>query len=98
MSIRHRFAKRLSSEVRERESTRASGASCPFRSPMVHRSSSVSIARFVRFEGTYARELAAAVTALGDGAALLDVKQADVTTGGLDDTGLVGPGVVAARA
>ena len=44
---------------------------------------------------TYARELGAAVTALGDSAALLDVKQAEVTTGGLDDPGSVGGGVVA---
>lgn len=45
--------------------------------------------------GTYARELGAAVTALGDGASLLDVQQAELTTGGLDDTGPVGSGVVA---
>jgi hypothetical protein len=44
---------------------------------------------------TYARELGAAVTALGDSAALLDVQQTDITTGGLDDPGPVGPGVVA---
>ena len=42
-----------------------------------------------------ARELGAAVTALGDGASLLDVKQTDITTGSLDDSGSVGGGVVA---
>ena len=47
--------------------------------------------------GTYARELGAAVTALGDGASLLDVKQTDITTGSLDDSGSVGGGVVAVR-
>lgn len=46
---------------------------------------------------TYARELGAAVTALGNSAALLDVQQAQVTTGSLDDSGPVGPGVVAVR-
>ena len=46
-------------------------------------------------EGTYAGELGAAVTALGDSAALLDVQKAQVTTGSLDDSGPVGPGVVA---
>jgi hypothetical protein len=45
---------------------------------------------------TYARELGAAVTALGDSASLLDVKQAELTTGSLDDSGSVGTGVVAA--
>lgn len=44
---------------------------------------------------TYARELGTAVTALGDSTALLDVKKTEVTTGGLDHPGLVGPGVVA---
>lgn len=53
---------------------------------------SLSISRL-----TYARELGAAVTALGDSAALLDVKQTKVTTGSLDDSGSVGGGVVAAR-
>lgn len=46
---------------------------------------------------TYANELGAAVTALGDSAALLDVKKTDLTTGSLDDSGSVGGGVVAAR-
>lgn len=46
---------------------------------------------------TYTRELGAAVTALGDSSALLDVQNSDVTTGGLDDTGSVGTGVVAAK-
>ena len=46
---------------------------------------------------TYARELGATVTTLGDSAALLDVKQADLTTGSLDDSGSVGGGVVAAQ-
>lgn len=45
---------------------------------------------------TYARELGAAVTALGDSAALLDVKDAELTTGSLGDSGKVGGGVVAA--
>lgn len=44
---------------------------------------------------TYAGELGAAVTALGNSAALLDVQQARGTTRGLDDPGPVGPGVVA---
>ena len=43
---------------------------------------------------TYARELGAAVTALGDSAALLDVKNTELATGSLDDTGPVGAGVV----
>jgi hypothetical protein len=47
--------------------------------------------------GTYARELGAAVTALGDSASLLDVKQTDITTGSLDDSGSVGGGVVAVQ-
>lgn len=46
---------------------------------------------------TYANELGAAVTALGDSAALLDVKQTELTTGSLDDSGSVGAGVVAMR-
>lgn len=44
---------------------------------------------------TYTWQLGAAVTALGGSAALLDVKNAELTTGGLDDTGPVGGGVVA---
>jgi hypothetical protein len=46
---------------------------------------------------TYARELGAAVTALGDSAALLDVKKAELTTGSSDNTGSVGTGVPAIR-
>lgn len=46
---------------------------------------------------TYARQLVTAVTALGDSAALLDMKQTDITTGSLDHSGSVGGGVVAAR-
>lgn len=49
-------------------------------------------------EGGDARQLGAAVTALGNGTALLDVKQTDVTTGSLDDSGSVGGGVVAVAA
>lgn len=45
---------------------------------------------------TYADELGTAVTALGDGTALLDVKNTEVATGGLNNTGPVGRGVVAA--
>lgn len=44
---------------------------------------------------TYTGELVSAVTALGDGASLLDVQKTQVTTGSLDDTGPVGSGVVA---
>lgn len=44
---------------------------------------------------TYARELGAAVTALGDSAALLDVQKAKLTTGSLNDSGPVGASVVA---
>lgn len=44
---------------------------------------------------TYARQLDAAVTALGGSATLLDVEDAKLATGGLDDTSPVGPGVVA---
>lgn len=44
---------------------------------------------------TYARELGATVTALGDSATLLDVKQAKVTAGGLNNSGPVGASVVA---
>jgi hypothetical protein len=47
---------------------------------------------------TYAGELGAAVTALGDSATLLDVQKTQVTTGGLDDTSPVGSGVVAVAA
>ncbi len=43
---------------------------------------------------TYANELGAAVTALGNGASLLDVEDAQVATGGLDNTGTVGDRVV----
>lgn len=46
---------------------------------------------------TYTRELGAAVTALGNSSALLDVQNSDVTTGSLDDSGPVGAGVVAAK-
>lgn len=46
---------------------------------------------------TYAGQLDAAVTALGGSTALLDVKDAELTTGGLDDTSPVGGGVVAAN-
>lgn len=45
---------------------------------------------------TYARELGAAVTALGDSAALLEVKDTELATGSLGDSGDVGGGVVAA--
>lgn len=45
---------------------------------------------------TYARELGAAVTALGDSAALLEVKHAELAAGSLGDSGDVGGGVVAA--
>lgn len=45
---------------------------------------------------TYADELGTAVTALGDGTALLDVKDTELATGGLNNTGPVGRGVVAA--
>lgn len=44
---------------------------------------------------TYARELGAAVTALGDSASLLDVQQSELATGSLDDSGSVGTSVVA---
>ena len=43
---------------------------------------------------TYAGELGAAVAALGDGAALLDVQQTELATGSLDDSGPVGSSVV----
>lgn len=54
------------------------------------------LSRFDR-DCTYANELGAAVTALGDGALLFDVEDTQVTTGGLDDTGTVGDRVVANR-
>lgn len=44
---------------------------------------------------TYARQLVAAVTALGSSSTLLDVQDTELTTGGLDDPGPVGGGVVA---
>lgn len=47
-----------------------------------------------REEATYTRQLDAAVAALGSSAALLDVKEAELTTGSLDDSGPVGGGVV----
>lgn len=43
---------------------------------------------------TYARQLDAAVAALGGSAALLDVKDPELAAGGLDDTGPVGRRVV----
>jgi len=45
---------------------------------------------------TYTRELDAAVAALGCGTALLQVQSAQLTTGGLNNPGLVRPGVVPA--
>lgn len=44
---------------------------------------------------TYARQLDAAVTALGGSAALLDVQDAELAAGGLNDTSLVRRRVVA---
>lgn len=44
---------------------------------------------------TYTRQLGTAVTALGSSATLLDVKNAELTTGSLDNSGPVGGGVVA---
>ena len=44
--------------------------------------------------GTHARELDAAVTALGSGTLLLQVQVPELTTRGLDDANLVGPRVV----
>lgn len=44
---------------------------------------------------TYARQLGAAVTALGGSAGLLDVKDTVGAAGSLDDAGPVGGGVVA---
>lgn len=46
---------------------------------------------------TYPRELGSAVATLGNSSPLLDVQQSQVATGSLDDTGLVGPGVVPVR-
>jgi len=46
---------------------------------------------------TYAGQLDTAVTALGGGSALLDVKDTELTTGGLDDPRPVRGGVVSAR-
>lgn len=48
-----------------------------------------------RVPKTYTRELGTAVTALGGSSALLDVQSSQLTTGGLDDAGEVGGGVVA---
>lgn len=47
---------------------------------------------------TYARELDAAVTALGSGALLLDVQVPELAAGGPDHADLVGDGVVPGRA
>lgn len=44
---------------------------------------------------TYTRQLGTAVTALGSSATLLNVKNAELTTGSLDNSGPVGGGVVA---
>lgn len=44
---------------------------------------------------TYTWQLGTAVTALGSSAALLDVKNTQLTTGGLDNPSPVGGGVVA---
>jgi hypothetical protein len=46
------------------------------------------------WESTYARELGAAVTALGDSAALLDVQKTELATGGLNNSRPVGASVV----
>lgn len=46
-------------------------------------------------KSTYARELDAAVTALGGSASLLDVEDSQLAAGGLDDTSPVGRRVVA---
>lgn len=54
-----------------------------------------SISSLISIRMTYARELGAAVAALGDSAALLDVQKAELTTGSLDDSGPVGASVVA---
>jgi hypothetical protein len=56
-----------------------------------------SVADTIESGSTYARELGATVAALGSGTALLDVKQTDITAGGLDNAGAVGTGVPAAR-
>jgi hypothetical protein len=50
-----------------------------------------------RSKKTYARELDAAVTALGGSTALLDVKNPSLAAGGLDDPRPVGGGVVATK-
>jgi hypothetical protein len=47
-------------------------------------------------EETYAGQLDTAVAALGGGSALLDVKDTELTTGGLDDPRPVRGGVVSA--
>ena len=57
----------------------------------------VDLSRFVVRKITYTGELGLAVTALGSSTALLDVKSAELTTGGTDDASLVGGGVVAMR-
>ena len=44
---------------------------------------------------TYARELDTTITAFRGGSSLLDVKSAELTSRGLDDSGFVGGGVVA---
>ena len=61
-----------------------------------HQQPLASVVKAIESRSTYARELGSAVAALGNGTALLDVKQADFTTGGLDDSGSVGTGVPAA--
>jgi hypothetical protein len=52
---------------------------------------------FSNSEATYARELGAAVTALGNSAALLDVQKTQVAAGGLNNSGPVGASVVAVK-
>ena len=71
-------------------------SSGPLPIPLPLRCCECLVSRFVR-DCTYANELVAAVTALGDGALLLGVEDTQVTTGGLDDTGTVGDRVVANR-
>lgn len=61
------------------------------------KSSSMIVPRSQKSQETYAGELDAAVTALGGGSALLDVKDTELTTGGLDDPRPVRGGVVSAR-
>lgn len=71
---------------------------CQLRRPtsLCHVSSPSRIAfAGIESRATYARELRAAVAALGDSAALLDVQQSELATGGLDDSGPVGSSVVA---